>query len=256
MIFASAALLVVELSVDSVWRERFPLETLRDSALVFSLILLASVFVAERAANSRIPALVMVPFAMALQCVALFFDRWFATGEARQGLGNTLMTIHIVLFLFSYAAFLVAAAFSVLFLLLDRRLKSRDITPALKHAPGLAGLDQLAHRAAGLGLLLLTLAAGLSFALLARLPEIAGPAVPAARGIAGDLTVWSTAILWAYYAVYLALRDRMGWVGKRACYAILTGLVLVVVFYFAGKVLPGGSLHGFALPETGTEVRH
>lgn len=221
---------------------RVPLGSLANSVVLFALVLLACNNVAAAVASSQFVSLVITPVVIVLQLMSLFFDAWFPTAEARLMLSSTFVALHAVLFMLSYSSFFFAAGFALLYLLLDNKLKTKRYPPFFFKLPGLAKLDLFAGRAALLGLLLLTLAMMLAFINLGRLSATTSVASPAR-----DYTIWGAVGLWVYYVVYMVLRMRLGWVGKRACYFVIVGAVLLLVLYVAAKLLPGGGLHGFAL---------
>lgn len=214
------------------------LNTLSDSVVVFALILLAVSNIAARLASSHAISILITPLVIGLELISLFFDRWFSTLESRRALNSTFLNFHILLFLLSYAFFAIGACFALLFLIMDRILKSKDYRPIFFKLPGLSKLDNYSSRSAMIGLGLLTLAIGLSFLTLLR----QGATV---AQLFTDFTILSTVALWLYYGLFLILRLSWGWVGRRACYYSLFGIAFVLAFYFAGKAAPSSSLHGF-----------
>jgi ABC-type uncharacterized transport system permease subunit len=248
---AGLLLLVTYFLVSGLIRREVPLSSMRDSILFFVLVLLVTNAVASRLSASGFVSVVLVPLAIVLEVMALFSSRWLQTGAAQQFVGRTFVVAHVVMFLASYALFLLAGAFGVMFLLLDRVLKSKSRQPLSFGLPGLERLDIYMRRSMLFGLLGLTLAIGLSLLSVHRL-QVTGVAVAGRGGVSADLTIMSAMVLWVYYFLYLALHARLGWVGKRASYVSLCGVVLLLVLYMAVKMLPvGGALHGFEPPVVG-----
>ena len=61
------------------------------------------------------------------------------------------------------------------------------------------------------------------------------------RGGGYDALMAVTALTWAVYAGYLALRRFAGWRGRRAAYLVLAGFVLVFVVRLALPVTHFGT---------------
>jgi len=83
-------------------------------------------------------------------------------------ISDELLFIHISLAIASYAALLLSAVFSGLYLFLHRRLKEKHWTTSLKRLPSLEKLDGYAYRSvmAGLPMLLMALALGIVWLIL------------------------------------------------------------------------------------------
>lgn len=241
---AAAILLALNFLASSLAQSRAALATIPDSILFFALVLTCVSYIASRLTKNLVIRVMMLPLIVALEACALFFNSWFPTRESQQLVSSTFLLFHVSLFLVSYALFLLSAAFGLMFLLLDRILKSHDFPPLFFKLPGLTKLDALGYRSAFAGFLLLTAAMGIAFTTLAQ----PSAALDEAATISRDFTILSTLVLWAYYVGYLVLRHRLGWVGKRASYATVCGVLLVVVFYFAGKFVSGDGLHGNEVP--------
>lgn len=235
------ALLLVDFVYVSFQRGAVALTALGDSIVFFAIVLLAVNNVAVRASRSHIVSLLVTPLAMLLVVMGLFFERWFPTGEAQLALGQGFLTLHIMLFLVSYALFVVAAAFGAMFLALDGSLKAKTFSPVFFKLPGLARLDVFASRSALAGLALLTLSIALALGNLVR--SGGGP-----RIVISDFTVVTTYAIWFYYAAFAVSRMRFGLVGRRSCLMAVGGLVLVLLVYVGGKVVPTGTLHGPGAP--------
>lgn len=230
-----------------------PLGTMSGSILVFALVMLIVSNGIAWFTRSLLILCILTPPVVLLEIVSLFSGQWFTSPDARAMLGNAFTSVHVALFMFSYAFFFTAAAFSVLFLLLDRHLKTKDYPPVFFKMPGLLKLDKWSFRSVAIGLALLTAAIGLAFGILRHFDAASRPAV--ARGLVADYTIMSTMLLWVYYAVYLLARTRLGLNGRRASYLTIAGVVLVSVFYLSGKVIGRSMFHGFEAPAIEARTR-
>ena len=158
--------------------------------------------------------------------------------------GGGFLAVHLLLFLMSYALFLLAGAFGVLFLALDRVLRAKSYNPLFFSLPGLARLERLSYRSVLAGLVVLTFAMGLALVSFHRVMAGLAPGAPVARpGL--DFTMATTLVLWVYYALLPLLRYRLGWSGKRSCVLAIGGALLLLALYSTGKIVEGSRLHGF-----------
>jgi ABC-type uncharacterized transport system permease subunit len=125
------------------------------------------------------------------------------------------LTVHIVLVLLGYAALLLAAAASVVYLFQERQLKAKKPRKFFYRLPPLGTLDELISKFMALGFVLITLAviAGSTWAFIElkanwiRNPEIA-----------------ISFFTWGTYMALVFLRTNAGWRGRKA--AIMTVTVL------------------------------
>lgn len=243
----SLALLVLRFALESYHQGTLAFNTMRDSILFFATVLLAADMLAAGLASSQVLSLLITPAVLALTAVSLFCERWLPAADARRAVSNAFFFTHMLLFTLSYALFFVGAAFAGLFLMLDNILKSRELSPLFFKLPGLTKLDRYCIRSLVLGVVFLTVGIGLGFSSLLRLKSGMAPVAPA-RASVDDFTILTTVLLWLYYVVFIWLRSRFGWVGRRSCYIALCGVLLLLLFYFAGKIMPAGRLHGFGSP--------
>ena len=145
-------------------------------------------------------------------------------------LRSTWFALHIGSAAFSYAAFAIAAALGVCYLLQCKKGASEG-------SAALRQLDHLAYRLICLGFLLLTVV-------------IFSGAIWAEQAWSSwwswdPKETWAL-ITWIFYAIYLHQRLRQGWKGKRMAWMAIVAIILVV-FTFAGVnlLLPG--LHSYAM---------
>jgi len=137
-----------------------------------------------------------------------------------------LMTIHVSMAIFGYAAFAISFAAAVLFLIVQRR--------PVSWLPSAAMLDDIGFRGVTVG-----------FPLMA-LVLITG-SVWAHRAW-GSYWSWdpketSALFLWLVYAVYLHTRSLRGWRGTRGAVILILGFAAVIFTYYGNYVF--GGLHAY-----------
>ncbi len=136
---------------------------------------------------------------------------------------NVLLVVHIVLAVLGCAALALTFCAGVMYLIQERQLKSKQPGALFQRLPSLWVLDKLNARALVLGLPLLTQGV------------ITGSVwAKAVRGSYLNWSVTSVPILlaWVLYVLLLGGRYRLGWQGKKAASAAVSGFLLVLIAYF------------------------
>lgn len=139
-----------------------------------------------------------------------------------------LLALHIALAVLSYAAFTFAFAFSLMYLIQDRLLRTKRFTRWYFRLPSLERLDRYANRAILMGFPLLTVAMVLGM-------------------VWGKLTVGNflftdpksvfTECLWCMYGIYLLLHVKNGWGGTKLMqYNLVCYIGVIVNFLYIGKL--------------------
>jgi ABC-type uncharacterized transport system permease subunit len=120
---------------------------------------------------------------------------------------NTWLVVHIGLVLLGYAALLLTAFASVLYLIQERQLKRKKSIALLERLPPLGTLDTLVSNSLGFGFILLTLGVvtGATWAHI----ESGGTGIR-------DPRVTSAVVTWVFCFLTLFLRISAGWRGRKA----------------------------------------
>jgi ABC-type uncharacterized transport system permease subunit len=128
---------------------------------------------------------------------------------------RTWLTAHIILILLGYAALLLTAGASVLYLFQERELKSKKPSKFYYRLPALGTLDDLISKSMAVGFVLMTLAviAASTWAFIEH-----GTRWITQPSIAISFFTWGT------YMALVFLRNTAGWRGRKA--AIMTVTVL------------------------------
>jgi ABC-type uncharacterized transport system permease subunit len=149
-----------------------------------------------------------------------------------EGISRPLLAFHIAANVLGVGLFVVAGASGVLYLLLERRLRSKkSIGPGAK-LPSLDALDHWTHRllVAGFPLLSFGVVTGAVFS-----QELTGLGTAAlARTLLGYAT-------WVVLAAVLMARRVAGVRGRRAAYGTLAGVVCVLLVVLVYALRPGDS---------------
>jgi ABC-type uncharacterized transport system permease subunit len=120
---------------------------------------------------------------------------------------NTWLVVHIVLVLLGYAALLVTALASLLYLLQERQLKRKKSIALLDRLPPLGTLDTLITRSLGFGFVLLTIGVvtGATWAYI----ESGGTGLH-------DPRMTSAGVTWGFCLMLVLARISAGWRGRKA----------------------------------------
>ena len=118
----------------------------------------------------------------------------------------------MLLVLLGYAALLLTAAASIIYLMQERRLKTKR-KGLLEKMPPLATLDMLITKSMGFAFVFITLSviAGSTWAF-----------VESGTKWIGDTKVGISFMTWGFYLVMVFLRTSGGWRGRKAAILVLT----------------------------------
>jgi len=165
---------------------------------------------------------VVAPLALTFLIGAQFVSAPRMAAELPRG----LLAFHIAANLLGLGLFLVAGGSSAFYVLLERRLRSKKLSPTSSRLPPLDALDRAAHRLLLVGFPLLTFGV-VTGAVFTQQVAAAGSAA-LLRTVLGYAT-------WALLAAVLLLRQIVGLRGRRAAYGTLAGVtcVLLVMLVYA-----------------------
>jgi cytochrome c-type biogenesis protein CcsB len=139
--------------------------------------------------------------------------------------------IHVIFAFLGDAAFAMACAIGVMYLIQERFVKSKNLSRLFMKLPSLQTLDEINYHLITLGFPLLTLA------------MITG--VIWANSAWGSYWRWDpkevwSLITWLIYALVLHLRLTLGWRGKKAAILSIVGFAVVIFAFFGVKLILKG----------------
>lgn len=149
-------------------------------------------------------------------------------------LQSNWLIVHVITAIFSYGAFAVACAISIMYVLRDHL---KDDTFIRKHMPNLDLLDTMSYRAIAVGFLTLTLV-------------IVTGAIWAEKSW-GRYWQWDpketwSFITWVIYSIYLHVRLNKGWKGKKAAWFSIIGFACILFTYIGvNTILVGYHSYSF-----------
>jgi ABC-type uncharacterized transport system permease subunit len=171
----------------------------------------------------------IAPLALALLVSARFTPQ---TASAGGTASTSLGKLHIALVAMGVAAFGLAAAVALIYLLQEAALKRKRIGPLFRRSPPLSALDDAGRMLILVGFPLYTLAVVTGVIWVARLPGHGAFRVEYL--IAG--------ITWVIFGLLILARWTVGWRGRQAALATLFGFVatMVVLVIYIGRRMLGG----------------
>ncbi len=216
--------------------KHYPLFYLRETLSFLAWTLVASYALVLYRYGARPLGVVTMPLVSLLIFVAVIThsatpDRAEATTLA----ASWLFPVHTTLLLFAYGAFFVVFLASVMYLMQERELKLKTFSAIFHRLPSLTTVNEIATSSAAIGLTLLTV------------------------GIATGM-VWSSsrngrlwhndpkeifaALTWLLYVVLILHRSTAGWRGRRAAWLGVAGFALVLLTFFATRLMGGYHVFG------------
>jgi ABC-type uncharacterized transport system permease subunit len=190
--------------------------TLSVAAWALALIFLPIEF------RSRMPSLGAL--AAPVCCLLLFMAlatsgaSMAATAEMRRG----IVSMHVLLIVFSFAFFALAACCAVLYVWQYGLLKKHTRGAQFKRLPPLEKVDSLAYHLVAFALPMLTIGLALGIARAASLHN---------NWLSDPKTIMSF-VAWVVYGGYLTARTLGGWRGTRLNYLLIAGLAVTLALYF------------------------
>ena len=158
-----------------------------------------------------------------------------ASGAGSEPGGRSIIAaVHGGAALLGFAAFALAAAVAMMFLIQDGALKSHRMGRLWSLLPSVRQLERITYGAVGFGFIFLTISLGLGIYLAGRLRA----------EWATQHTVLLSILTWLVFAVLLHLRLTSAWRGRKIAYFTITGFALVTAV-FAVLLFTSDALHGF-----------
>ncbi len=207
--YTGAVVHVVSIVEHSIAMGRIPANDFFESASLCALLIaLLYLFVYWRYAYESL-AVFLFPLVFLLTLVGTLGspgEHW-----SNPSVRGVWLLVHVVLVLVGYAALLLTAMTSIMYLIRERQLKTKK-AGALKNLPPLGTLDALMARALSIGFVFITLSviAGSTWA-----------SIDVGPGWIRNPRVIVSLLTWLLYLVIVFFRVTAGWRGRRAAVMVL-----------------------------------
>jgi ABC-type uncharacterized transport system permease subunit len=137
---------------------------------------------------------------------------------------STWLVIHVVLSLLGYAALLFTAAAAVIYLVQERQLKRKSVSPIYRALPPLGTLDELISRSLGAGFAFVT--AGIVIGSIWASKEMGSSWI-------GNSSIAISFVTWAVYLALVFVRVGAGWRGRKTAILSIVALACCVATWLA-----------------------
>ena len=221
------------LAVTSAREGRFPVESTLEAFVFLAAALTAAAILLDLLRGMPILLIAAMPLALLTTLLALALTLAPPRTPAdAPGPSGAAVALHAAGALASYAAFALAFASGVVYIVAHRQLKRHGPSPVLGLMPPLETVGRVNVRSIAAGVVLL--AAGLVAGYL-----YARELYPGQRGWRLDPKVFLTTITVAAYAVVLGLSRRPAFRGRRTAVASMACFALVLVTFWANIIWRG-----------------
>jgi cytochrome c-type biogenesis protein CcsB len=243
-VFTALAWLVQSAGLVLRWIESYqlgighaPLTNMYESVVFFAWTIILLYLLIEWKFKTKIIGAFAVPFAFLAMAYASFStDLTKAINPLVPALQSNWLIAHVVTCFVGYAAFAVAAALGVMYLLKSTLPDTDETSTALStRFPSRAIIDDIIHKTMVFGFIWLT----------------AGIITGAVWANSAWGTYWSwdpketwSLITWFFYAIILHARYTRGWSGRTIAFLAIFGFVSVLFTYYGVNFLLSG-LHSY-----------
>jgi len=205
-----------------------PLSSTGESLAFFALCTIAVYAYLEIRTGTQALGIFIVGIAFLFQLGASLQFRMY--GEFPEVLHSGWFAVHAATAVLSFSGFAIATVMSVLYLVLYRELHRGRPGYIFRRIPSLEALDEMARRGVKIGFVLLTVGMVTGSIWAHQAWE---------RYWSWDPKQCTSLTVWLVYGIYLFLRARRGWTGRRIAFFAVAGFVLLLfTFVIVEQVFP------------------
>jgi ABC-type transport system involved in cytochrome c biogenesis permease subunit len=199
----------------------FPMTHWMDSAAFFAWAITLIYLIIFRLTHLRALGSFVMPVAFIAILISYSFPR--NVSAPSELLKNYWVIPHVTLIILSFAAFIAAFGFALMYLMAEKKI--RDKTHPLLHnlLPSLGISDELGYLCIIFGVILLTIGVVVGSLLTQYIGELPWKWL--------DPKFISTLVTWLIYVTQIGIRQFWGWRGKKAAYASIIGFIAVLCTY-------------------------
>ncbi len=151
-------------------------------------------------------------------------------------LQNYWLIAHSSVIFLSYAAFIAAFGFGLMYLIEEKKIREKQHTLIYNLLPALGRSDELGHKCILVGVILMTMGILIGVLWTQYVKEVKWTWI--------DSKVIFTIATWLIYVLQLGIRQVLGWRGRKTAYSAIIGLT-AVLFTYVGVNLFLPSIHAF-----------
>ncbi len=218
---------VAFLGTDYALSGRAPLSTMHETLAVLSLLIAVSFLATMRRHRLVVLGAFITPVTLLLFLGAALRG---PVGRVPDGVRSALLPFHIAVNVLGLAAFALAFAVAVAYVIQEQLLRKRQLGGIFQRLPSLDVLDSLGFRLVTIGFPLFTLGVITGSFWAVRLGSASPTNFSAGQGFA--------VLAWLFFATVLLSRVAGGWRGRRAAIGTMLGFLCAMVAV-GGYVLRG-----------------
>jgi ABC-type uncharacterized transport system permease subunit len=157
----------------------------------------------------------------------------FPVGKWSQQARNIWLIVHISSVLIGYAALFFAAVAAGYYLLQERQLKRKNVTPAANKLPPLGTLDRIISQ---------TMNTGFVFITIGTVTGVIWAFIENGTNWIGDPRIGFFLFTWAFYLAMIFLRVSAGWRGRRIAWLAVSVLACSLITWATHLMFKGFGL--------------
>lgn len=207
-------------SIVELWAEtgRLPLNNFYESSSICAFVLAVLFLIGYTLYRISIFGVVIFPIVFLMTVIGITEFPVSAWGSP--SIRNVWLVIHISTVLIGYAALIFAAVASVYYLLQERQLKRKRVTPSANSLPPLAILDRIITQSMNTGFVFIT---------IATFTGVVWAFIETGTNWIGDPKIAFFLFTWAFYLAMVFLRASAGWRGRRLAWLAVSVLTCSIV---------------------------
>lgn len=194
-----------------------PFSTAHDAYSFIAFSVLFVYMISELGMEQRGAGLFIISIAFILELFSVVHMSWQA--ETNEMLSNKTFAIHASMAITGYTGLLLAAIYSLMYIIQNHNLKKRNIGNVFQQLPSLTYLEKMNKRSVVTGIIVL----GIGIMLGHYQMMIIGEYQPK------DLKVIITDVVWILYIIVYLVAMKNNWSGERMAYWSLYGFLIFIV---------------------------
>jgi ABC-type uncharacterized transport system permease subunit len=207
-------------SIVELWAgvRHLPLTNFYESSSLCAFVLAVLFLIGYTFYRISIFGVVIFPIVFLMTVIGL--TEFSGTTWSNPSFRNVWLVIHISTVLIGYAALIFAAVASVYYLLQERQLKRKRVTPSANRLPPLATLDRIITQSMNTGFVFIT---------VATVTGVVWASIRTGTNWIGDPKIAFFLFTWAFYLAMIFLRVSAGWRGRRLAWLTVSVLACSMV---------------------------
>jgi len=208
---------LVEIVTRNLALNTMPFSTAHDAYSFIAFSLLFVYMISELGMEHRGAGLFILSISFILELLSIIHMSWQT--ETSELLSNKAFAIHASMAVTGYTGLLLAAIYSLLYIIQNNNLKKRNIGTVFQQLPSLTYLEKMSKRSIVTGIILLGIGIMLGHYQMMLIDEYQPK----------DMKVIITDVVWILYIIMYLLAMKKKWSGEKMAYWSLYGFLIFIV---------------------------